>query len=164
MIELTFYPWRAGEPELQLLERIAKTLASLADQPVDWSVREIASYGEVVHDTGWGITFPNTTQNVSAENDQCVELPTLDLLFPEPRNKQFRQGAYETLEMVAGATKEEKEPEAKLVVESPEGHTVGKKGTDFEISEQELEYAKKIRDLIPGCSITIKKGDMQIKV
>lgn len=164
MIELTFYPWKAGDPELELLSRVAKTLAQLTDQEVKWEVREIASYGEVVHSTGWGITFTNTTKSVVSENDQCVEFPTLELLFPEPQNKQFRQGAYETLEMVAEATKREKEPEAKLVVESPEGHTIGKEDADFKMSEKELEYARKIRDLIPGCSITIKKGDKQIKV
>lgn len=164
MTELTFYPWKAGEPEKELLGRIAQTLADLASQTVDWQVREIASYGEVIHDAGWGITFPNTTQNVTDRNGQCVELPTLELLFPEPRNKQFRQGAYETLEMVAESIKEEKKPEAKIIVESQEGHTIGKEGTDFEVSEYELEYIKKIRDLIPSCSITITKGDKQIKI
>lgn len=166
MKHVAFYVWKLEKNQDAIIERIHTTIEGLLREEIESEIIELASWGDVFHpDSSWGIKF-GPCRGVTDPEGMTIELPPLELLAPTKENKKNKQGAYDGLKMLVAAMKappDEQEVEHLCAV-TDEGHTVGKEGTDVQISPQELEYAHKIKDLLGGCKMRITKGNITIEV
>ena len=166
MRNVTFYTWKLEANQLSLIDNIHLTLEKLIGEDINKSIIELASYGDWVHKDGWGVLF-GQCRGVSDPNNMTIMLPALELLNPIADNEKYRKDAYDTLKAFVFSINNNIESLAestKVCAVSKEGYTIGKSDTDFQISDIEIEYAKKIRDLLGGCTIRITKGDMKIEI
>ena len=163
---ITFYTWKLGKDQNIIIERIHSAIEHLLEEELRSKTIELASYGEFEHPPNtWGIKF-GTCRGVIDPDKITIELPPLELLTSSEENKQHKIDAYNSIKILVNATKvppEKKEIEHLCAV-TKEGITVGQEGTDIQISLQEIEYAKKIKDLLGGCTIRITKGNITFEV
>jgi hypothetical protein len=167
MYDIYFYTWKLEPGQRDLVNRIGTTLDNLLDEETNKTIIEIISYGEVMHSNGWGIVFDHITHVIDDTNGQIIELPNLCLLTNDRnnKNKDFRSAAFESLEMLAKAIKGYTKPEkTKIEVVTQEGCTISKQNSDFNITDQEIEYIKKVRDLLDCSQIKITKGDLIVEL
>ena len=165
--KLIFYAWSFDKGDEILLEKLAQILEEKSGCIINWEQKEIASYGEILHQApAWGIAF-GSMRGLTDPDGMITELPVIACLSPKRENKAFREGAMESIGMMAKAiineVPKEEEPETKIYVETEEGHTVGKKHTDFIIDEETAEYARKIKDLVGGHAYMEKNG-MRVEI
>lgn len=162
-MKVVFYTWSLEKGDSETIDRIKSFLVTLMEKDIESEVIELASYGEILHEPpAWGIAF-GSMRGISDPEGMVTELPALSCLTRKKENAKWRDGALESLKMIAEAAKKgtiekEKEEEVKVYVETDEGHTVGKKDTDFVIDEVTAEYARKIKDLVGGSAYMEKNG------
>lgn len=162
--ELKCYTWSLEKGEADLIERLVQVLEEKSGMPMYYEIIEIASYGDVLHEAPkWGIAF-GSMRGISDPDGMVTELPALSCLINKKENRKWRAGAFESLQMIAKAMLEDPNPQEigpddiKVYIETKEGHTVGKKDTDFIIDETTAEYARKIKDLVGGHAYIEKNG------
>jgi hypothetical protein len=175
-MKVIFYTWSLEKGDIELIERIKKAFQQLLndsillekDKQIETEIIELASYGEVLHDSGIGLAF-GSIRGITDPYGYVEELPPLSCLTGNKENKKWREAAFEKLGMIVNymqdmcteSTKAQLgEPleEAKVYIETKEGYTVGKKNTDFIIDETTAEYVRKIKNLVGGRAYMEKNG------
>lgn len=175
-MKVIFYTWSLDKGDAELIDRIENAFATLLkksplpkeDIKIKSEIIEIASYGEVLHESGIGIAF-GSTRGINDPHGLVEELPALACLSGKKENKKWREGAFDSLQMItnllvseqAKGTKAKSEtPQEKdcIYVETKEGHTVGQKDTNFIIDDSTATYLKKIKDLVGGHAYIEKNG------
>lgn len=164
MKELILVVWGPTKEEMNLLENIKKFVFTLC-KDITVSIYDAKSLGPIETDNSC-VAFGKLA---AAEIHACYEhriAPVLDLMLPS--SDDYVSNRQETKDLLANAIKEilkaEKEEPTSTYVETPKGITVGTDGCQINITEQEAEHLKKIKDILGGGRMVITKGDLRIEV
>ena len=167
MTKIWFYGWKTGKDSVDLFERMFKALKKMVpDTPIEMLIADVATYGEINHEEGWGLVFGKAVKQVVDCNGLLLGMPDEELLFPGGNsNKAYREAALETLKTIADhlGPKQQEEAPTHVAVRT-QGVTVGQEDTDIIIPEGTLRYIQQIRDLLGGGAIEITKGDLKIEI
>ena len=164
MKELVLVVWGPTKEEMVLLENIKK-FASTISKEVTVRIHDTKSLGPIETNS----TCVAFSGLAAKEINSCYEhwvAPTLKSMLPSSdactRSKQrAKEIIIVAVEAILAAEKQEP---TSTYVETPEGITVGSDGCQINITEQEAEHLKKIKDLLGGGKMIITKGDVRIEV
>jgi len=169
MIKVTFYKWKIDKESKKLIKKMTLALQKLLkNQSLSINIIDVASYGEIKHETGYGLAFGKARRYLSGEN--IFKLPPTKDLDAKSENIAARKKAFETLKNVAelinkASTKEEVPEENIEAVVVRENTSIGNsKKADIIIPEDTIDYLRKVRDLLGGGRIEITKGDLHLVI
>jgi hypothetical protein len=169
-LSLDAYVWKPSDEEMVLVEKMLEYVVSQADVSTHCEVIDLQTYTRKAETAKFTIAFGDMVFSQLVEDipdDKLCRLPSLDKLLDTPNNASRRRQALQTLDRVASTLQE-----AAVAVETPtashveleDGTTAGKIGTDIQITEQEAEYLKRLKELLGGGKIVVTKGDVKIEV
>lgn len=164
MEKVTFYTWKIDKDGAKIIEGIGTVLDKMLGEETEKETIELASYGEFVHQEGWGICFGHLNKITDGTDGQIMEFPVLELLRRGKDNTQYREAALESLEVLANAIKDDVKEEPTTTHVETQGVSVGEAGTDIQVAPHEIDYLNKIKDLLGGGKVVITKGDVRIEV
>jgi len=166
-MKLPFFIWKKDEETPGLVERITSTIERLANLSIEPDIWEVSTYGDNISVEGIGIAFGELAyRNVlDKPNLEVWLLPPQDKLLTDSGDTSSREAAYEVVQEIAYSLKNaERAEKISIHAETPEGATVGQENTNIQITPEELDFARKLKELLKGCKMVITKGDLEIKV
>jgi hypothetical protein len=148
--------------------KIAKE--TLKDLDLVVIVHDVMTHGDIETESPC-IIFGTSAKNRVKTSASSWMLPPANSLVPgKPENDGPRRDGLAAIEVISkelsdeiSALRKKEEDPVEMYVEK-EGVTVGKTRSNIEITEQEAEYLKRIRDLLDGGKMVITKGDYKIEV
>ena len=177
MLDLTIdlVLWKATESDTSLAMKIGSSISSnVVESTINPPVIRVSNvsameYSEPTTKHSIVIVFGDLARGMLSAQENIYLLPEISRLHAHPKNTESRRQAAEITKIICAKIKEmclEKSVENKQTehVETDTGIKVGRSGFDINITEQEAEYLKKIRDLLGGGKIVITKGDLKIEV
>lgn len=152
------------EEEIELAGKISGVLkdkAKEAGKEVDVIIHDVEVHGEV--DPEIAILFGNV-MGVDISNCTSYGAPRLSsMLTNDAATMAIKVMVMRYIEEIIDMLPAE-EDEVQTYVETPEGITVGGIGAMIEITPEEAEHLRKIRDILGGGKMVIQKGDLRIEV
>jgi hypothetical protein len=109
----------------------------------------------------YSIAFGKTAVSMLRECRDILELPRYELLLDE-NNIAERTKASKGLKAFAYKILEDQEEKTEIKAEVGQ-KTVGKENSDVIITPKELDYAMKLKKLLPESKVVIKKSDLVIE-
>ena len=172
-MKLIFYGWKITNDAEQLFTRMGGALRKILAQknpskiPIEESFVDVAAYGQTVHKEGWGIAFGQAIKHIEDNESKVVALRDVDFYFAGQENAAYRAAGLEALrklsDRILAEIKTPAIPEATVHAETVNGITIGTKGTDIQLDENEVRLVSKIRDLLKCKKIVITRGDLKIE-
>lgn len=171
-VQIDAYGIQLTKEDIKLIEKILDTIkknytGTISSNIIDIGIEEYSA-------TPRALIFGRFVEEQMAEkieDSRVWVFPDVKKLHKKPENKEQRdiattriQSVIEDLayEIIEEEVVEEEKEETELYVEK-NGTTFGKIA-DICITEKEAEYLRKIKDLLAGSKIVIKKGDITIEV
>jgi hypothetical protein len=156
------YVYKATKAELQVAKNLLSVLSKglgLEEIPIDDVYSVNPDHADVA------ICFGGFIQDdVTAGVNKVVKLPGLPMLIKNEKNIHTRQITFNTITQLVSELQQPEEPPTEAFIETPAGIKVGRAGLDINITAEEANYLKQIRDLLGGGKMVITKGDLRIEV
>jgi len=171
MIKIAFVTWNMNKEESELLDKIHLYFRGLLEgKTLEIRIDDLKTLGETSYDYPCMVFGKQAINYITSSSINNWTLPSLKSMLPEDKfHKQNKLIAFDTLKEVASflldsseTTKDEEPTQA--YVETKERLTVGAGGFDFNMTEDEANHIKKIRDILGGGKMIITKGDLRIEV
>jgi hypothetical protein len=167
-MKVNVFVWKASKEQIKLAERVALAIQKDMESTMEFQVWDLSSYTPDPKDNSPAIIFGQMAATQVANHNMaiCWRMPDLDKLEPKPENKKDRASATNKLPEIARTLeayyKQTKESwESKVEVENA---TVGVGVGDIQLSQSEIDNLLKIKELLGGGTIVLKKGDIKIEV
>ena len=167
MAKVVFYGWKVDQATEALIAKMSSALRGLITREnatIDVSIIDVAVYGEVSHNEGYGLVFGKSIKQVINSNNQLFSLPEAELLLCKDRDRSHRETAFEALKGMASLINKQNTPAPTTLTVCKDSITVGKEVADIIISDNALRYIKELRELLGGGAIEITKGDLKIEI
>ena len=158
--------WKATKEDEEILNSLMLYVQGKLVGPVIYKIIDLSSQ----EDTGKGIVTiafgPQASRFLSGFKESDVYIfPKPELLTNNGVNTKRRMEAVVKLDKIAARIhRAQTEKPTKIHLETEEKVTIGKEACDINVSEEEAEYLKKLRDLLGGSKIVVTKGDIRIEV
>jgi hypothetical protein len=158
--------------DLQIVNGIIKAIKKRLDEPIDFEIIDLMSTNDIEVEYPCIIFGKNVLMQLDASekrNDIWI-FPALSSLKPKEENKERRkEGSQLVLEIAEYLNHGEKEISETTLSEKQEAYVEKEeikfgKIKDICITEEEAEYLNKIKNLLNGSKIVIKKGEITIEV
>jgi len=163
---VSVFLWKANEEDFELAKTIMAVIQTYTDVELNIKIDDLSTVEATDIDSPCVAFGHMANKQYNCTSINWV-LPEISKLRSDPDNKLIREEAFERMGEICQqltAVAEQKEEETNSHVEMSDGVTVGKVGTDFCISEQEVQYLKQLKELLNGSKIIITKGDIKIEV
>ncbi len=183
-VKVNVFVWKASKDQLDLVDRI---LGVLASEKLEFGVQDVSSFKPDKDDYSPTIVFGPMAAGQTGEVHAIPlfwGLPDLKWLEDTPENKTTRVDTFKKLKELRGKlikyseqieepieTVVEFDPEAYHAMEEQIAHletklaaTIGIGVGDIQLTQSELDNLLKIKKLLDGGKIVIKKGDLRIEI
>lgn len=160
---INFYGYKLNKEDEIVMEKMGIFLKKISGKFVHVHPVDVVQFNDTVQLDKNGISFGNKIKMFS-EGETKWKLPDIKKLHADGDEK-LRKKAVDTLKIIGEDIKncnEKPEIEQESYVEK-DGIKFGKL-QDIQITEEEAEHLKKIRELLGGGTIVIKKGDLILEV
>lgn len=176
MQNIKFYGWKIDTKTRELFIKLKDTINKLLPkelEKIDIEMVDLAVYGSLVHNRGWGLAFGKAINVVSNENGQVLSMPEAHLLLEDKVNTEYRKTGFSILKILVEELSAPPKKENGIVtayIEMPDGVTVGTKDADIVIPSEVIKGLLEMRDLLTdsgkkmGGKIIFKQGDKQIEI
>jgi hypothetical protein len=167
-MKVNVFVWKASKEQLGLVDRITSVIQQKADLKIEFHIQDMSSFKPHSNEDIPTITFGKMAKTwVPRETTLLWTLPDLKQLEPKEQNKAIRMGVVEDLDVIAAALAHQDEIEEEQVeftVETKVGVSVGIGVGDIQLTESEAENLLRIKSLLGGGTVIIKKGDIRVEV
>jgi hypothetical protein len=157
--------WNITKEEHELAERVRKFIINTLPEELrsrDIKIHDLKVYGDLVSDGPVLLFGTANGQDVSAE--PVFHVCKLKDMLGEDHLKHKRKVTKKIEELTAYIESSESESKVEKYIETPEGITVGGIGADIQITEEEANHLKRIKEILGGGKMVITKGDLKIEV
>jgi hypothetical protein len=160
-IKIGFAVWNLNDTEKETLHKIIKYFSSLLKPKTSFEIFDV-KYNDV-ETTDYILCFGSRAAVYREEGVPSWNFQPLKKLENKPDNVNSRKDFVAVLEEIAAVINaEQKKTILKVKVE--DDVTVGTKDCTFNITEQEIDYLKKLQSLLDGSEIFIQKDDVKIQI
>jgi len=160
--------WNLERQDLQLAEGIQSYLEGLfLKEKKDFKVviHDIKTLGEQTYKDPC-IVFNSEANNYCEFNDKTWTVPALKTMrINEPTREENKVTVFNVLNSIIKEVDTQKDEEpTKIHVEKSKLKFGDNDLCDIKITEREADHLKKIRDILGGGTMIIKKGDIELKI
>jgi len=162
--EVVFYVWDIEEKEKETLNNMGGALNHLADTFIKKELRlHFRVFDGNKHEAeplnnNLIICFGHEAIDACSHYQEIIEMPSVKSIN---RECELKKEAWSILQVVANLIAEGEIPITKSVEKDNVSFGIG---ADIEITEQDANHLKKIRDLLGGGKMVITKGKLRIEV
>lgn len=160
MVKITLCFWNLDPNNQNNIGKVVRKLESILNREVSITTTDI-KISEPPIDTDICIGFGDIAYNSIPEEIESWRAPELSLLFGS--NKIYREQLTETFNEIKEELGRAEQEEKKVLQVEKQEVTFGK-NAQINITPQEVEYLKGIKDILGGGAIIIKKDDLEIRI
>lgn len=162
-ILIKFYTWNAKRDVEKVIETIHSALKKLL--PFDFKIKytDLAFY-QAKYEDEFSIVFGNTAASLIKDtHKEVIILPKYEILLDDKNIKERKEASKKLIDFSKRIKQSfECEEEANVLAEI-NNKTIGKENSDIIITPKELDYAMKLKKLLPESKVVIRKGDLIIE-
>lgn len=153
---ITLVGWKETKETLATLNSIK----SFVEKEIGFNTSIVDAYRTTVEGEFYYIYFGEDAKNYSEHKEAkgLWTMPTVKKLSKDRKNNIV------VLKKILTEIKEKTEKPVQVYTETEDGITLGKEACNINITEQEVQYLKSLRDLLQGSKMIISKGDIKIEV
>ena len=168
MDKVIFAVWNVSYDGKELLDKIKEYFISKLNKPIAIIVEDLKRLGSTDYDEDKEvkavIVFGKTAANYLSSHLMVV-VPGVEEMMPHCMPwLENKKALMEALNEVAESLNKPPVPPTHVSLETKEKVSVGLTACDINITKNEVEHVKRIRDILGGGKIVITKGDIKIEV
>lgn len=167
-MKVNVFVWKASQGQLSLVDRIIQAIQGIIKlEDIEFKIQDLSSFTPSGEDLSPVIVFGSMASSQIDEANRLVfNLPNLAQLEPTEENKETRISLAKKLTYIAQELKtffEREEDSIESTVEIAEA-SVGIGLGDIQLAQAEIDNLLKIKQLLNGGTIVLKKGDIRIEI
>ena len=161
MKKIALIGWNLKTEDIELLERIKKFILDISNKH-EVVIDDIKSSGNAEYDDPC-LVFGYKAINYTKFNNKHWQLPNTRTLLSNNEEKRL---AARTIQEAINILSVEEEPvvPTEMCVETEDGTKVGPSFGDIQITAEEADHLKKIRDILGGGKMVLTKGDLRLEI
>lgn len=165
-MKVNVFVWKASQEQLSLVERIVQVIQDKTNVTIEFQIQDTYSITPSTEDVPT-ITFGKMARTqVPNGTSLLYRLPDLRQLEPLPDNKTTRLEVADKLSQIAQRLTQyaEQTEEAVEITVETQGTSIGVGAGNIQLTQDEIDNLLKIKQLLNGGTVIIKKGDIRIEV